>query len=501
MAEAVLTGKAEASGVEVVAPLALSARSVVRSATVAVHAEPAGGQVPLAKVARVRPSGGVDPGTQFIVDFGALVTVGGLKGPNTAGTLTLAPWIGSRFGDVAPQGELRTERLLVTLANSVSAATFAAESTVSLPAPPADLDLAVGGARQWFAAGPARGDAGGTFDASVDVTTALQAAVAAGHQPVAVALRSSAPGLLRVSPTVRYLEVHEVVFPEGATRTVEAPAEGTYSLSLPLPAEAAKWTVQGVRAAATARIGPERILPALEPGLSADAQLVLDLEHAIAVRLPDEQTAKFAQLTALRLPLAAAPEGAELAGTLLAAAEQAPNEPGRPIPSTQLGPLTLDPGAPFDPDKPPPVSWVTLPLATPHAPGKKPIWASLELARGAVLWPLGADPSAGTPLRRPTPNGFAELSKVTGVETGSAPLRVAGVAPSDEPVPALVVSIPGAQAPAELTPTPEGTPFAIAVADGATALGGTTLTLELTIATPGSYSFGAVRVEYTTEKK
>jgi hypothetical protein len=266
--------------------------------------------------------------------------------------------------------------------------------------------------------------------------------------------------------------------------------------------------VQGVRAVATARIGPERILPAEEPPYSMDVQLVLDPEHAIAVRLPDEQVAGFAQLTALRLPLAAAPEGAELAGTLLGPDEHAADEPGTTIANTQLGPLTLEPGAEFGPPDPP-VTWVTLPLATPYARDDGPIWASLELARGAVLWPLGADPAAGTRLRRSTPNGFARLSKVDGEESGPAPLRVAGIAPGDHPVHALVVSAPGAEAPAALTPTAEGTPFAVAAAEGtpfavvaaegAAQPGARTLTLDLTIATPGSYAFGGVRVEYTRE--
>jgi hypothetical protein len=509
MADAVLTGSAEACGVEAVAPLALPPRTVVRSATVVVHAEAAGARVPLAQVARVRPADGADPSESHVVDFGALVIVAGLKAPAKAGIARVAPWLGSRFGDPAPlEGELRTERLLVTLAAPIPAASFAADATVALPAPPADLDLAVGGTRQWFAAGPARSGAGGAFEASVDVTAAVQAAVAAGQLPVPVSLRSSAPGRLRVSPTVRYVEVHDVVFPEGAARIVEATAEGPYSLALPLPPEASAWRVQGVRAAAAARIGPERILPARKLELSAaGAQLVLDPDHAIAVRLPPEQTVRFAQLTALRLPLAAAPEGAELAGTLLAgtplkqlAEEQAADEPGMPIANAQLGPLNLEPGPPLDPDKPALASWVTLPLSTPYAPGESSIWALLELARGAVLWPLVADPAARNPLRQPTPNGFDELSKVAGVETGSAPLRVAGIAPTDDPVPALVVSMPGAETPAALTPTPDGTPFAITAADGAEPLGDRPLALELTVATPGSYSFGGVRVEYTTEE-
>ena len=103
-----------------------------------------------------------------------------------------------------------------------------------------------------------------------------------------------------------------------------------------------------------------------------------------------------------------------------------------------------------------------------------------------MLWPLAADPGAQTTLRRSTPSGDAPLSTVPGVETGAAPLRVAGIAPAHDPVPALEVSLPGGEPPHAPTLMAEGTPFWVAAVDGAAAAAGTALTLVLTVAAPGS---------------
>jgi hypothetical protein len=486
--------------------------AVVRQAVVTVTAGPVGTAF-VGDVAQVRPAqGGDEDSDSLVVDFQGLRTVSQVASPGLPRIRLVQPWLGTGFDDASlvdgasedhSFNEILTERLLLVLERPVAPADLARLGKVTVPTPPADLELSVNGVRAWFNAGPAKPSAGAAgFRADVDVTAAVAAAVASGAVPVQVTLRSSIPGKLAFQVELDYLKTHPVVFPEGIARMLEAEAEGELALSLPLPPESAEWSIHAVEVTVTATLPPVRVVPPVGPPVSGEAELALDPDHALVVRLPTGSTGQLATLAAVRLPLRVGEQGGELAGTLYADADDLPGEPVR---GGALGPVQLEPGS-ADATAP---AWVTLPLADPVevTPGEE-LWLGIQPVRGSAVWPLGvaaADPALAAPLRRRAPNGiFKPLSAVDGVVTDAGVLRLAGEPPPNAPVHALAVRVDGSAEVVELTPTPEGVTAslrfatavdgsdAVAVVDGA-------LQLRLTARTPGRFSFGSARVAYTDD--
>ena len=331
----------------------LPAGAIVQRAVYTVRARPAG-LVTIGTIAQVRPGTGGD----FVVDFQGMRTVERVHAP--VAITEIRPWAGTQFADDSLGGngaskdkqftEVLTERLLVHFAGSLGADDLAANGSVAVLSPPADLELLVNGTRAWFNAGPAKpgGDPAdpAAFVVDVDLTAAVRAAVAtapAGGESVdvEVVLRSSVPGQLALGAALDFQKTFAVVFPEGGTRAIDAPEEGAYEVALPLPVEAAGWQVHEVQATVSATLPLPRVLPPDGPGLSADAQLLLDADHAVLVGLPPAGLAPLATLAAIRLPLGVDADGAEIAGVLRA---DDGGVPGEPLPGGQLGPVTLPAG-------------------------------------------------------------------------------------------------------------------------------------------------------------
>ena len=499
----------------------LPAGAIVQSAVYTVTARPAG-VVTIGTVAQVREGDG-----ELVVDFLGMRTVDRLQAP--VAITSIRPWAGTQFADgslisngsgtVQRFTEVQTERLLVRFSGAIGEEDLAANGSVSVLSPPADLELLVNGTRAWFNAGPAKptGDADDptAYVTAVDLTAPVRAVVAAappGAESVAVevVLRSSVPGQLALGAVLDIQPTFGVLFPEGATRTVEAPEEGAYEVALPLPAEAAEWQIHEVQATVAATLPLPRVLPPDGPELSADAQLLLDADHAVLVGLPPAGLAPLATLAGIRLPIGVGAEGAELAGVLRA---DDGGVPGEPVPGGQFGPVTL-PAGELDQR-----AWTTLPLAKEHklAPGER-LWAGLQLARGSVSWPLAvpeppATPpalAADAPLRRQLPNGaFRPLSSAGDVPTTAAAVRLVGEAPASSPVAAVELEVflddagTSVGVPA-FTPTTDGVLVALRLEPPLTRAGEPAafdetgaLTLRLTTKAPGSVSFNGVRIAYT----
>ena len=499
----------------------LPAGAIVQSAVYTVTARPAG-VVTIGTVAQVREGDG-----ELVVDFQGMRTVDRLQAP--VAITTIRPWAGTKFsntslisngsGVVQRFTEVQTERLLVQFSGALGEEDLAANGSVSVLSPPADLELLVNGTRAWFSAGPAKpsGDAEDptAFVAEVDLTTPVRAVVAAappGAESVAVevVLRSSVPGQLALGAVLDIQQTFAVLFPEGTTRAVEAPEEGAYEVALPLPAEAADWQIHEVQATVSATLPLPRVLPPDGPELSADAKLLLDADHAVLVGLPPAGLAPLATLAAIRLPIGVGAEGAELAGVLRV---DDSGVPGEPLPDGQLGPVTLPAG---DLDE---RAWTTLPLAKEHklAPGEL-LWAGLQLARGSISWPRAvpappAPPPAlasDAPLRRQLPNGaFRSLSSAGDVPTTAGAVRLVGEAPASSPLAAVELDVvlddegTSVGVPA-FTPTTDGVLVALRLVPPLTRAGEPAafdqtgaLTLRLTTKAPGSVSFTGVRIAYT----
>jgi hypothetical protein len=339
---------------------------------------------------------------------------------------------------------------------------MAAEGLVTTTTPPADLELNVGGARVWFRAGPVPAD----FTEDVDVTAAVQGQVdaatvadASGDVTVGVTLTARVPGelTLALAEELRFLRTHTVGFP-GVSTTVVFDEEGVADLDLPLPEPSAGSSGLVIhRVVATARPtdpGPERVLPPDRPVVSTEAELVLDPDRRLVVRLPRGPLGSFERLAGVRLLLAPQADGIEVGGTLLTGTA---SEPGAPVADAAFTPVSLPPG---------PRAWVTLRLSQPAVIGKvllpapdDHLWVSIGVPRGSALLAL-ADPASMPAtdralLRRVGANGLTRPLS-TALHERSAPgappvpvdadtiaLRVVGFAPVAAPVPVVVTDVVG----------------------------------------------------------
>ena len=275
----------------------IPAGAIVGTASVTISAEPAG-RTAIANVARVRPSdGSVGATTTHVVDFGGLRTVSSLTAPEDIGIVR--PWTGTAFSTTQNLGpshvpvsksitftEVATERLLVTLMDAATSDSLAEGGRVTIHDPPADLELRVGGERVHIAPGPVRSE-GAKLQETIDITDAVQRAVDAGQVPVPLELRSSVPAALSITPgPSAHVLAHRVTFPEGERRTVSASEEGVVDLRLPLAAGSASWRVRRVRFDLQGDIGERRVLPPDGPPVAAGAELLIDPDRPLVVRLP-----------------------------------------------------------------------------------------------------------------------------------------------------------------------------------------------------------------------
>ena len=494
--------------------LELPAGAIVADARVEIEARPAG-RTAIGNLATVRPASGAsaEPTKELVVDFGGLRTVSTISTPSS---LTgLRPWLGTGFpssGELVPSGPLRkgeartefaftevaTERLLVSLAGAVTPAGLAAAGRITQQDPPADLEVVVGGEQVDFRPGPVRGS-GSHLLAEIDITAAVQRAVAASAVPVSVELRSSLPAQLTITQArTAYLHAHTVAFPEGGRRTLPVPEEGTVPIALPLTArpggvDPANWRITLVRFELSGDVGEVRVVPAVGPAIDFGGEVLVDADRPVVVRLPPSALRRLGRVDGIRL-LLRGEQATELAGFLRGGAAV----PGDELPGGQLAPTTVEPSAE--------AGWVTLPLARAlPADATGGMWAVVQVTRGRVALMLAA---AGQPddeglIRRQAPNGsFRALPTVEGLSTTATPIRVVGAAPPTAPIDAVVVSVPGTARPTVAgTPTTSAVTHELPLADGVTtadtaARVGADLVLQLSVSGPGTYTIGPVVVGY-----
>lgn len=441
------------AGYEVSQDLVLPAGAVVTRAVLSVSAAAPAFATPTGGIAAVRAAAGAptSSSTEIVIDFGLLRTVSSVAFATAITGITA--WRGTRFDQFVfgdPAGttyaeftEVQTERLLVALAASASPTTFAEDATVTTTTPPADLELLVAGARAWTRPGAV--PAG--FSEDVDVTAALQSALAAlpvaadGNVTVPVVLRARVPGTLglELAQPVGYLRTHTVSFP-GATTTRSLAEEGLETFALPLPAGAEAWIVHRVIATVVATDDDlQRVLPPVGPAATEAAELVLDPDRRLVVRIPPERLAPFERLTGVRVLARPLRGGVELAGALLA---DAGDVPGEPVPKASFTPVTLDASDAG--------TFVTLSLPQPvQVAADAPLWFSLAASRGSATIGLGAggDPTVDATLRRVMPNGAVRpMSSPTGLRTDVLQLRLVGLPPAAAPIDVVSVDLGGGAA-------------------------------------------------------
>jgi hypothetical protein len=489
------------------------AGSIVEAAVFTVSAGVAGAS-PLTSVAVVRagslPSDAADDDKNAsIVDFQRMRTVSQISITQPAGeTLEihdLRAWLGTQFADAAHRigsgastsfsfPEVQTERLLVV--TDATTQELAELGTAILPSPPADLEIVAAGTRIWSRQGPVRAEIGAPFVVDVDLTAEVQAAVdaaAPGDFPLKLLLSAGSPGDLDFSiKTLTVSKVFHVPLPDQGGKSLVFGSEGRQTLNLPLTGSAASWTVSHVRATVDAKIAATRVLPPEGPTLTGDAELVLDAEHAVAVKLPAAQLAAFDTLSAVRLPVFVDSGSAELVGVLR---EEGGDEagPSEPVSGPSFGPITVEAAPRGDGPR-----WITIASSAPHklTPGVS-LWLVLALARGklSLLISLPAG-SPANPLWHGLPSGpFQPLPSIPALAPAGldGAVRLVGVSSTDQPIDALQIWVSGSSEGVEFTPSSDGVVMDL---DVTARPPGTDLPLLVVATTPGSYRFRGVEVIY-----
>ena len=512
---------ASAAGSLVEADLELPEDAIIQQAHFGVAAEPV---VPalISSVATVRPADAVTAEmSACVVDFGQLVTVGGLLANGFAflpeidavHRWTGAAW--SRISFAASFAEVATERLLVESSSASSSELVASLSTdgaVNLPAVPTSMELQVDGVTVWFErqggapiAGGARaiGETGSTY--AVDRTTAVadafaRAAVVAGTKKVRFTLRAAAPGGLQLAPSIAALRVHTVAFPpDGLVRTVDVLEEGLFTVDVTPPSAE---DVREVRAVVRGSFGPERVQPPIGPVLQPDAHLVLAPGRPVLVGLPDGLTSRFGKLAGVRLVLRAVEltNGGEVTGRLLA---DLAGGPGEPIAGGDVTGVSVGPG-----DE----RWVTLrfaeevdPPVLPEPvdgedPARTSCWLELQLGHGSVECAFtGADPgdsiAPGGLVRRRLPGGgTAALTDIPDLGPLRVALRVVGTADRDRPIPAVALGVRGSTEAVGVNPTADDLLSRVTLQAPLAVTG--PVSFDAVVAAPGTLTLDTVQVTY-----
>jgi hypothetical protein len=428
----------------------------------------------------------------------------------------LKPWTGTAFSTqvtLTPDAvsgsftEVATERLFVKLATAATPDALAADGEVTMLDPPADVELLVGGERVFFAAGPVRTE-GARLVQTVDITSAVQRSIDAGVVPVPLELRSSVAGGLTITPGPgAHVLAHRVEFPEGERRTLSTPDEGAFAVHAPLGGAAgttdpATWRIRRLRFDLQGTVGERRVIPAEGPAVAAGAELVVDPDRPIVVRIPPSTRRSLKTIDALRL-LIRAESPTELSGHLAveAIAPSGQPGPGEPIADAELVATAVEVSAT--------ATWHSLPLSRPAAVDpEEGVWAVVHAARGTAVLPLAAPASDADDdalvLRQGANGQYRPLPTVTGVHTTALPLRVGGSPPPTAPIPALSLTIPGmTNEPLDVTPDVTPQFFELIFEPAVTASGGAIvedeLILRLVIAGPGDHTIGPIVVGYEEE--
>jgi hypothetical protein len=240
------------------------------------------------------------------------------------------------------------------------------------------------------------------------------------------------------------------------------------------------------------KISLERVAPAEGPTLTGDAELVLDADRAVAVRLPAAQLARFTSLNGVRLPVVVEQGSAELVGVLRADLGGAAG-PGAPLEGPSLGPITVEARARAEG-----AQWITLAPAKPRrlAPGAG-LWLVVQASRGQAVLRVSIPAAApANPLWRGLPDGpFKAVPALPGAwpQGLDGAIRLVGEAVPDQPIPALQVWVSGSSRGVEFTPGSEGVVMNL---DVTARPPGTVLPLIVVASTPGVYRFRDVEVIY-----
>ncbi|MEY4748460.1 MAG: hypothetical protein RIQ60_674 [Pseudomonadota bacterium] len=480
------------------------------------------------EVAQVRQG---DSNSQVVLDFGALRTVSSLSWPADRQLVALTRWVGDTFQAVdglivrdlqrnQTFADLQTERLCLSFDQSVTPARAATGVRLAMPSAPSGLELEVGGTLAWAHAAPVRlrtDPAGGATAVpaarfEVEVTAALQAALARGANPV-LRLSSATPCAQTLGLRLNSVRVHQVNLPPSGI-VVDTAVEDIVDTFLPLPPQSASWQVSRVELGVSGSMPSWRAWPLPDPALNTSARLVIDPGHSYAARLPADWLAPLAELSGIRLPLVLPRgfAGAELVALLYDGTLEAPIAP---VAAARFKPSTVAPAPDGEA-----LRWVELSLSKPlRGPAKDCWWVEVSATRGRCEWPLSAPPGSASGasalsdevvLRRSLPGPpFRPLAVQlrAGVDAlwPAARLRVLGTPRRDDLRPGVVPTLDGAllQVAPGFTPSPRSGVVSLALPEGAPAsaasghISNQQLRLRMRVHGAGQFSFSSASVHYS----
>lgn len=485
-----------------------------------------------------------DPHTKLIVvDFGMLRTVSGIARVDdnpVAAALTicsLRAYKGDAFdtndlyvescggaGMPTPRSgidantfETRTDRVRIMVKSDAPLTDISNALSLQFPDLPTDLDIRInGGAPAWTSPGVAQPNTRGWDDdtqQTVDLTAALASLTGDPHDAslfdATIVLASRVPGLLTLDDTVTgavdiaYLARVTFGPEEGGAEsaTLDLEQEGIRDVVLPLPS----WVtgVEEVRFTMTGTVPPERILDPVGPvramrsgGDASAYDLLLDVDHAGVARL--DPATPLAELAAVRLPLRAGPDGAEVRAVLYQGTVDGPTTP---VAGGTSAPVDLAPAAATVDDV-----WTSFPMAKPvKLDHKLTYWVVVAVGRGGVSWSLGTfpTPQSVVPVLRGAATGpWHALPSAIGAGMNlGARIRAVGKAPPTAPVAPLTVSVVGNDTTqVDATPTPKGVNgawIAPSVIPPSVAGSARSVTLRITSRMTGTIALSAVDVVAT----
>jgi hypothetical protein len=433
------------------------------------------------------------------------------SGDSIAPTIhSIQVWTGTEFGNPETNAattdthqmrfsERLTERVSITFASStgLTADMVRLNGTANLPSPPGDLELKIDDLTVWAQPGAVKLDETGVFTEEVNITADLTKSLAGGAWPIAISLNASVPGLMQLSNQITFQRKHLAELPGGSI-LVGADQVGPQTLEIPLPAGTTDWQVHAVEMTVGGDIPASRVLPADILEVSAEAQLLLDQDHVVILRIPSALRKQFQTLEAVQLALDAYEGDSEIAGVLYLGDESGPFGDTA---SVTVAPTTLAVSSGYQ--------WTELSLSEALAvDSEQELWLEVDVSRGRVRMPLAAAsvPADETVIvRRGVPGGPYEdfRADINGSAfTAASFVRVKGIPFKENGIPAVAPGIKGiAQEFAAFTPDNKGTLVRLAPDGPATAATGSisddSLLITLQVRTAGSYRVSDVTVFYT----
>jgi hypothetical protein len=460
----------------------LARNALVRQFTVRVAATRAD-RTTLANAGQVRLQSQSAGERVVVVDFGMLRAVSGigrLEGAPSMEITSLRAFRGDAFDKAdlyaetgafyeAADGdtfETRTERVRLQLKTNADLGAIADSVVLQFPDLPSDLDIRInGGAPAWTAPGVAQPNTRGwsaNTEQVADLTAALAALTGKADDPtsldVSIVLASRIPGVLTLAEeTVDVAYLARIAFDGAAETTLVFDQEGQRDIVLTLP----EWvkSVQEVRSTLTATVPTERILEPVGPPLALQSggggvayDLLLDVEHSGAAQLIPAK--RLGELVAIRLPLQAGVDGAEIRAVVH---EGTANGPTRPVDGGTSRPVDLPPAGADAGD-----IWTSFVLPRPlKLDPAQAYWVVVVVGGGRAIWSLGrfATAAAVVPIRRGGISGaWHELPDVMldGATLG-ARVRAVGTPRPTTPVAPLSISVAGHEtSTTDVLPTPKG---------------------------------------------